>query len=259
MASNGGRSTNIVVIKALHIPGDSGNQGIFDSNDASNKISFSCDLISMTDSYNPKFAEEAAYGKMDPMVFFQNTTRKMSIKITTLANEDDKSAYSALKLTKKVQKLQAFQYPRYAQGGGGDDPNGITTAAIAAPPLFEVMFFKEGLGINAGKKYTVYKSFKGYMSSVSIEPGSQAISVGDGNLDPQVSEIDSQKYLLERGWVIEFELGILHDKPPGWQGNTWAGPNLYTVGFDGNAGGGKKITGDPNTTLNQWSNQNTKD
>ena len=198
---------------------------------------------------------------MDPMVFYQNTTRKLQFKITTFANEDLTSRYSPKKLTEKIQKFQMFQYPRYLRTANDSAPNisAIAGGAIAAPPLFQVLFYKEGMGGNAGKKYKNYKDVKGYMSGLTIQPGSSVVSIGEGMLEPVAVEEGSKGQLLESGWQIEFELGVLHDKPPGWTGSKWAGSEIFTIGLAGIGAEGvsrNKINSDPEETIDEWKKKN---
>lgn len=204
----GSKSTNIITFEALHIPGGVGPNTI----EGSNSVFFGADIISVVNEYSPSWSEEGAYGKMDPMAFYGNTSRRVSIKFTTIANEDNASQYSARKLSERVDKLVTFQYPRYSN------------SAIAAPPLFKIGFYKEGRGGNAGTKYTMFDSFTGYMNTIKIDPGSSAITVGSDRLTPTISD----GYLIERGWVIDVQVGVLHDIPPGWDGSSWSGTRLFS-------------------------------
>jgi hypothetical protein len=135
----------------------------------------------------------------------------------------------------------------------------IAGGAIAAPPLFQILFYKEGMGANAGRKYKNYKDVKGYISQLTIQPGSSAVSIGDGTLEPVATEQGSKGQLLESGWQIEFELGVLHDKPPGWAGTNWAGSEIFTIGLAGITAEGvsrNKINSDPEETLDEWKKKN---
>lgn len=248
MGALGSKSTNILSIKALHIPNTTSDQL---SEEGENRVNFGADTISIVNNFLPKWSEENAYGKMDPMVFYSSTTRKIDVKFQTIANESDASNYSAKKLSTRIEKLTRFLYPRYSPGfsGGEATVNLTSNSAIAAPPLFKITFFKEGRGNNSGNNYTMFSSFTGYFTSITIDPGSSAISMqGGGYLTPKVDG----NHLVERGWSVNFSFGILHDVPPGWNGTDWSGYRLfpYSSNSKAPAPAGPPVA-DANTTINQ--------
>lgn len=72
-------------------------------------VSFSGFVDTFSDSYKQKWSSEEVYGRMDPMYFYQNTTRQIKIDFSV----PSENALDAEANFKKLSKLMRFSYPTY--------------------------------------------------------------------------------------------------------------------------------------------------
>ena len=188
-------------------------------------VSFSAFLDRFSDDYKQDWATEQVYGRMDPVYFFKNTTRKMSIGFY-VPSENGLDAQANFK---KLSKLIRFNYPVYekpldpkskgaeqsagtvAAGSGQSAANAkselakaVATATnnamlLSSPPLIGIRFANFASSPANGGKLI------GKIGGVKFEADKEATyySVGQ-NLYPSFYKVD-----------LDFD--ILHSVPLGWE------------------------------------------
>jgi hypothetical protein len=144
-------------------------------------ISMECASMTINQQFDPTWATEQAYGKMDPIATFSHTGRTVQFKFKVAGEE----APQQIKLQSDVDQLIKFQYPRYT-----GTPAGGLGSSLAAPPFFDITVLD-------GK---LYNTMSGYIHTLNIEPGT---STG----------IKAHNYTtgwFEAQYIISFTMTVLH-------------------------------------------------
>tara|TARA_R100000008_G_scaffold83336_1_gene68635 strand:- start:995 stop:1801 length:807 start_codon:yes stop_codon:yes gene_type:complete len=144
----------------------------------------------------PKWSEEQAYGKMDPMATYSHTGRSIKFDFTVFADNDG----SLRKLTNDVNMLAEFNYPSYVAAGG-------RSPTLLAPPFFRINLL-DGKYIPPAE---------GYITDISISPGSSKDITTGG---------EPGDVVRERIFQIEFNFIVMHVVNPGWHGEIFEGADL---------------------------------
>jgi hypothetical protein len=90
-------------------------------------VSFKAFLTTYADTWDSKWESHDVYGRMDPIMVFTQTQRKISLGWNVIAS----TAEEAVTNLEDCALLSSMLYPSYS---GGDSP------AIQSPPLFRVKF-----------------------------------------------------------------------------------------------------------------------
>ena len=148
-------------------------------------VTFNCALLSIKQTFNPNWNSEAAYGKMDNIAIYANTTRAVDFSFTSLGKQES----SAIALKRSVEDLVQMQYPLYTGADQGK--------ALQAPPFFKITSLN-------GK---MYNSFEGYIQSIDVTPGS------NNGTTPLVTEGNT---FVERRYDISLGFVVMHAEQPGF-------------------------------------------
>ncbi len=148
------------------------------------EANFNASTLNITHNFEPSWSEDQAYGKMDPIATYSHTGRTMSVDMMMMAMK----ATEAIELQRNVDNLIQMNYPLYASSGG--------STYIQSPPFFEVTTLRE----------KAYKSVKGYITGLEIEPGN--------NNDVAPLVIDG--IFVQRQYNISFSMTVLHEGVPGF-------------------------------------------
>ena len=151
-------------------------------------VRFDCAKLSIKQSFTPNWNSEPAYGKMDNIATYANTTREVNFTFTCLAKQID----SAIKLKRSVDTFVQMQYPLYTTADRG--------RVLRAPPYFKIKSLN-------GK---LYNDFEGYINSFDITPGS------DGGTTPLVTVGSAGSEFAERRYDITLALTVMHSENPGF-------------------------------------------
>ena len=89
------------------------------------KVAFKAFLTDFSDNFTSNWNEEPVFGRMDPIMTFQNTTRSISLGWSIVA----KSPAEAMQNLQDASLLLSMQYPAYESR---------SASSIVAPPLFRV-------------------------------------------------------------------------------------------------------------------------
>ncbi len=173
-----------------------------------NSVSFYAFLNSFSDSFKGSYKTQNVYGRMDPIINYQGTTRKISFSFTVPAYslEDSEENVS------KIQKLIQFQYPTYNQAtevnAQGATTKTMNVSGMASPPMCKVKFN------NLINYYG--EELYGYFDGVDFTPTNESgYFISDDNR------------IFPKEFKITLSFNVLHTSPLGWDAATkkW-GTNL---------------------------------
>jgi len=153
-------------------------------------VEFGMFLTSFNDSYKPNFKSTQVYGRMDPIVNFQNTSRVITIAFVVPA-ESEEVARNNLR---DLSDLAKFQYPEYTKA---DRVSGIQNSPICTMKVHNLV--SEG-----------GEPLYGYFSGFDFSPVNES-----GYF------IDDDNFLFPKEYKVSLTFNVLHTKPVGWLNNTW--------------------------------------
>lgn len=155
------------------------------------KVEFGAFLNSFSDTVKPNIKSTTVYGRMDPIINYQNTTRTIDISFTVPASSLQDAAYK----TTLINQLRSFQYPSYRSIG--------VVSGIGTPPICKVKF-NNLIQESDGYLY-------GYFSSVAYAPVNDS-----GYL------ISNNNMIYAKEYKISLNFTVLHTKPLGWSGQNFS-------------------------------------
>ena len=168
-------------------------------------------LMHFKDDYSPKWKAEEVYGRMDPIITYQGTPRKI-----TLAWEVDAPGNISTDVAGRVGDLIKFLYPVYEDSGTSHSGTGTMTAA----PLLRISMItnsvtnkdKKGLETTTGSSFMGGKTgFLIAVDSFDIEKYTAAGGQDFGVKRLPAGGILPIKYTITIGGVVFHE-----DAKPGW-------------------------------------------
>lgn len=155
-------------------------------------------MTGFSDTVSPNWTEESVYGRMDPIVTYQGTTRAMSLtfELGPFSESDNRKKLAI----KKISRLMQMQYPTYTSAG--------SALAISRPPLLNITFHNY-----------ISEELVCYLSDVSYAPvdGMSATTV------PKFNGTD----ILPQRISVSLNIKVLHTKAPAWSDSgEWLGGNV---------------------------------
>lgn len=186
-------------------------------------------LVEYQDNVSAKYSSTEVFGRMDPIMSYQATTRKIVIGLRVNdAGRDIQSHISA---------MMSMQYPTYTDIVGDRSVGSRNAMAISRPPLVEVKF--PGLlpddGIVAAMDGFGFTPATGFTATDSPIVRFGAADVGIAGSGVNISFANA---------TLRFNLTVLHDKPVGWknEGNPadisrWLGDPKFGPGIIGQIAG----------------------
>jgi hypothetical protein len=170
---------------------------------------FQLKMTGFSDTVTPSWTEEAVYGRMDPIVTYQGTTRaiELSFDLGPFSESDDRKKLAL----QKISRLMQFQYPTYS--------NVDSATAISRPPLLKVSFANY---IRAGSGADT--SLLCYMAGMSYNP----VDGMSATTTPKVVD-DGNATILPQRIAVTISLKVLHEVAPGWNDSNkeWAGGDYW--------------------------------
>jgi hypothetical protein len=162
-------------------------------------------LTGYSDNVSPNFNEEIVYGRMDPIMTYQGTTRAINLSfkegpyVPTAHISKSKVMLQRRGMLMRSTMLLAMQYPTYS-----DTDNALS---ISRPPLVRVWFANlvrngRGGGLLCAMPSVSFKAEYGHNSAT--------VPTVDGN------------DILPNAGTWEFQFNVLHEQTPGWT-DDWAG------------------------------------
>ena len=144
------------------------------------KVEFFAWITNFSDAYKSDWNSQTLYGRMDPMMTFKNTSRKITLDWDVVASSLDEAKVNMSKMSRFIK----FHYPTYASSGGSRGGGGASM--IGSPPLMRVKFMNwigsalDGKGLIcalAGVTFKPNMEHGVFADSNKLYPQSFAISV----------------------------------------------------------------------------------
>ena len=199
------------VIKFEHVP-------------SGRTLYFKAFLTAYNESFNPNWAEETVYGRMDPIYLFKNTTRKITVAFKVMAASESE----AFENLAKMQALAQFLYPNYNRVGAD-----LSATSIAQSPLIrlKVMNMAQNVGHmdpipgEAGWTGATFGDFKdgSFMDSDQGLLGVlEGLNIQHNLHNPDVGVLefgkDGTAAILPKQIEVDFNFNVIHERPLGWDG-----------------------------------------
>jgi len=165
-------------------------------------VKFKAMLTNFQDQLTNNFNPETVYGRMDPIMTFQNTTRKITMTLQVPSTDKD----DALRNFKSLSQLMASQYPGYSESGNA------TTLSTA--PLHKIKF----------ANWTTSGGAIGDVSDSGLVVAFEGVSFSP-NLDAGV--IEDGPRLLPKQFDLDLSMTVLHTSEVGWTDGYWMGDEKY--------------------------------
>lgn len=141
-------------------------------------------LTLFTESYSSSWNPEKVFGKMDPILSYSNTERKLSFSITVTGTADKKQA----------EALARALYPTYSNNNA---------LSLKEPPLLRILF---GDLIKAGEN----KGLLCAVESLTVDRGEKYFLTSQADSARRGSTYETARI------VLQFEVTPLHEYDLGW-------------------------------------------
>ena len=224
---------------------------------SSRTVRFKAFLDSWEDSFDSSYNAEQVYGRNDPIVTFQGTTRTISISWKVIAGSLDE----AINNIERINLLSKFLYPGYSfesQISKLAADEGVKVGTLAKAPLMKMRFanlIKEGESrITSNIDPAAFDggllvALSGLSISAELDTGGFDAIDGSSLLrDAQAGGV-----FLPKVFTLSTSMTVLHQHSLGWNGTEWQGPIGYPYStFDPEDGNIGTISGfDKLSNLNQ--------
>jgi hypothetical protein len=169
-------------------------------------------LRTFRDKLNTKYNSEDVFGRMDPIMTYQGTSRDITLGFDLGPFTTSTEAAQAMA---SVSRLMQMQYPVYEKAA-----NGLT---LQRPPLVKVQFANyirsgTGGGLLCAMKGMTYSPFdKHDLASIPFDT------------------TDNNNHIVTKRISVDLELAVLHEQPMGFQGG-FADAGVHDIQFVGGDG-----------------------
>ena len=180
----------VIIITPLHLP-EVGN------------IMFIPQEPSITRAYSSKYNAEQVYGKMDPIVTFQNVTRQLKFDFQ-VKPMGDATPETVTDIARNLNLLASSLYPRYTADAPG------SPSIIKAPPFFRIRY--DSMVGNFGNGLE-QKGLTGYITNLDIGTRKASENWAQG----------TRFRILPRTYDIRFDFNVVHERKMGWYQDGFAG------------------------------------
>ena len=190
-------------------------------------VKFQAMLTNFSDNWTSKFNPEEVYGRMDPIMTFQNTTRKLTIDFDVPSSAEGQATENLRKLSQLASSL----YPGFADAAGG-------ATTISTAPLHKITFANwatSGGAIGDVQTSGLVVAIEG----VSFTP----------NLESGVIEIGPK--ILPKLYSLSLSMTVLHTEQVGWNAGFWMGSANYPYTEEVDLGQGAQSFGPTEEELEQ--------
>ena len=159
---------------------------------------FKAFITQYEDIYTSQWQPEQVYGRMDPLMTFQNTTRQISIGFDVVAEGEADAIENLAKFSLLTQML----YPSYESGGA---------TTIKASPYFKLKFMN--WAVDAEWYEGLLGTVNGFNFAPKLDMG--VFQGGRTGLD-----------IFPKVISVAFQFTVLHQHSMGWQNKTFMGKDF---------------------------------
>ena len=165
-------------------------------------------ITEFTDSWSPRWTTANVYGRMDPLSFYNGTSRELTLGFRVISD----THVEASKNMENIERLIQYQYPAYENLA---DTDGVLMPVIKAPPYFKFKFMNV---VGGGK------ALEGYINgAVQINPGFQSKDQAQ-YFNPSSSKL----YFSDVTIVLRIQ--VLHEELIGHIKSSFQGGKEYPYG-----------------------------
>ena len=165
-------------------------------------VKFKAIISNFQDSLTTNFNAEEVYGRIDPIMTFQGTTRKLSMTLEVPAAD----AAEAQQNFQSLSQLMASQYPGYQTAG--------SATSISTAPLHKIKFAN---WVTSGGE-------QGSINEAGLVVALEGVSFSP-NLDAGV--IENGPKILPKQFDLELKMTVLHTDQIGWNPDGWVGNRRF--------------------------------
>jgi hypothetical protein len=158
--------------------------------------------FSLNQQFSPKYAKEEAYGRMDPIMTYSNTTRSVRIRFVCQSHHFIDGVTGVSDNINSINMLTQMLYPSYQGVGPGQ-------ALLKAPPFFKIKY-GQYLG-SYGPANAASDGLTGVITSFSHDVGATAKNYAYSTTS------DKKHMVLPRKISVSFSFEVVHDKEVGWR------------------------------------------
>ena len=193
------------LILKLEYVGAQDNQGV------PRNIEFFAYLKSFTDSAEPSWEKKSVYGRTDPLVNYNGTSRKISVSFDIPAKDLAQARDNLYKLS----KLITFTYPVLESSKSFESQQRKASTQIKSPPILRFSFG------NLIRDYQTNGGLYGFIDSPvvidhKLEYG-MFISSGSNELEPTLGSITT---MYPKIVEMSLQYQVLHNHQVGWDINS---------------------------------------
>lgn len=190
------------------------------------KLPIAVENFTFSQTFSPTYGSMPAYGRMDPIVTYQNTGRTLSINFDCQAHHVTDGTCGVIDNVKRINRLTQCLYPSYLYSDGYG-------SVLKSPPFFRVYYGSYIGGFQPSGEIGSNDGLTGYIQGFSHGIGSVPRNVAFGGENPTFRA-------LPRMITVGFTFVVIHDKMTGWESEWSTGdefsPNGYGVNFPYNVG-----------------------
>lgn len=196
------------------------------------KVEFTAFLENFSDGYDAEWSSEKVFGRMDPIVQFKGTTRKINCSFTIPSDSTEEAYINHVKIT----RLLNMMYPTYT------NETTLKIYQIASPPLIMVKFN------NLIKSQDSNRGLLGYIPSLKYEPDMNSPIFVIDNVTTSAEKINARSkpnfiaqadlpapdnaLLAFQSLKMSFELNVLHTHKLGYNNTGSTDVKTFPYGFD---------------------------
>jgi hypothetical protein len=190
-------------------------------------VKFRAFLTNFNDSWTSKYNSEEVYGRMDPIMTFQNTTRKLTVDFDVPSSAEGQATENFRQLSQLASSL----YPGFSSAAGG-------ASTISTAPLHKIKFAN---WVTSGGQI-------GGVESNGLVVAIEGVSFAP-NLDAGVIEIGPK--ILPKVFNLSLSMTVLHTEQVGWNLGYWLGSSNYPYTEEVDLGEGGQSFGPTQEELEQ--------
>ena len=167
-------------------------------------VSLAVENLQIGQQFSPTYSKEDVYGRMDPIVTYQNTGRSLRISFSCQAHHYFDGTSGVVDNVYQMNLLTQMLYPAYKGVAKGHKKS-----ILRSPPFFRISY---GSYIGSfSEQGLTPEGLTGYITGFSHELGAVARNVAFG------AAAGKEHLALPREIKVNFSFEVIHDKEVGWR------------------------------------------
>tara|TARA_R100000008_G_scaffold81076_1_gene64005 strand:- start:1956 stop:2837 length:882 start_codon:yes stop_codon:yes gene_type:complete len=197
-------------------------------------IAIPVENLQMSQNFSPHYNSEAVYGRMDPILTYQNTSRTMSIQFSCQAHHMLDGPLGVVNNIRNLNLLTQLLYPAYQNVAANQH---TPLAILKSPPFFKITYGNYvGSFEPTGEILGSEGGLTGVIENFSHELGEIPRNAAMAPLKKKMGKAGEPRYrVVPREIKVSFQFQVIHDKLVGWYDSAFS-PGGYGSNFPYNAG-----------------------